>query len=71
MLGNQLQHLKCCAELQGLGTFLTLEELTSKDGSLLQQVQGLSSKHPFLHSCMLSCCLLTKTLDLSLKLLLP
>lgn len=27
-----------CAELQGLGTFLTLEELTEKDESLLQQV---------------------------------
>lgn len=40
-INSKLQLLGCCAELQGLGTFLTLEELTKKDESLLQQVQGV------------------------------
>ena len=34
----KVQHPECCAELLGLGTFLTLEELTQKDEGLLQQV---------------------------------
>ena len=41
LTNGNLQHSNQRAELQGLGTFLTLEELTEKDESLLQQVQQL------------------------------
>ena len=53
----KLQHQEHCAELQGLGTFLTLEELIEKDESLLQQVQGCSGRCLFMHSCILNHCL--------------